>query len=314
MPGGDRRESRSRANQSELGGGLIRGTEIRRAGDEQVLSGKKGRAAVAGLAAIAASGIAAAPADAASGKIFACYSKSSHVLKYTKKAKCAKGSALVSWNKQGPQGAKGAAGAQGAQGPQGSSGAGSTGAQGARGAQGAQGAQGAPGAQGAQGAAGETAGYQAAAVQSSGIAASTSQVVEAIAPTAAGDYMVNMAANYHGPGLIACTVLAASSKGSGSGSSSSSVSSIGTAITSTASSDSRFQNLAATGAVFASPSRPILEICFNASAAKSALTQLTATQVATVNGGSKLEHHHVLPSQRFNRKNLLRRAAKAKKY
>ncbi len=267
------------------------------------------------MAAIAASGIAAAPADAASGKVFACYSKSSHVLKYSKKAKCPKGSALISWNKKGPQGAKGAAGPQGAQGAAGAS---STGGQGAQGAQGAPGAPGAQGAQGAQGAAGAVAGYASATIQSNSIPASTSQVVNAIEPKAAGDYMVNMAANYHGPGLIACTVLATSSKSSGSGSSGSSssgsVSSIGTAITSTASSDSRFQNLAGTGAVFASPSRPIIEVCFNASAAKSALTQVTATQVATVNGASKLEHHRVSPSQRFNRKNLLRRAAKAKKY
>jgi hypothetical protein len=279
------------------GGGFIRGTAIVRAGGEQIPSGKKGRAAAAGLAAIAASGIAAAPADAASGKIFACYSKSSHVLKYTKKGKCAKGSALVAWNKSGPQGANGAAGAQGAQGPQGASGAGSQGPQGA---------------QGAQGASGETAGYVAAGVDSSPVAASTSQIYEAIQPTAAGDYMVNTVGNFFAPAAIACTAIAANS--SKKLSSSSSISSIGAGVTSAAGSTARYQQVAATGALFASPSRPLLEICFNSGAVTKDFTQLAATQVATVNGASKLEHHHVLPSHRFSRKNLLRSIVKEKKF
>ena len=49
------------------------------------------------------------------------------------------------------------------------------------------------------------------------VAKSTEQVVDAIVPTAAGDYMVNMTAWYHMPGQLGCTVFAFSSKGSGSG-------------------------------------------------------------------------------------------------
>jgi hypothetical protein len=61
---------------------------------------------------MAAAGLAAAPAQAHSGKIYACYSKSTHVMKYSKKAHCSSGKSL-SWNKMGPQGAQGARGAQG---------------------------------------------------------------------------------------------------------------------------------------------------------------------------------------------------------
>jgi hypothetical protein len=288
------------------GGGLIRGSATRRSGAEQVAGGKKGRAAAAGLAAIAASGIAAAPADAASGKIFACYSKSSHVLKYSKKSKCPSGSALVSWNKQGPQGAKGAAGAQGAQGARGAAGTG---------AQGPPGAQGVRGAQGAQGAAGVVAGYDAIGSGSMTVAKSTEQVVDAIIPKAVGDYMVNMTAWYHMPGQLGCTVFAFSSKGSGSGTgSSSNVSSIGPTFTSAAGSTARFQQVAGTGAVFASPSRPIVEVCSNKSAATSVLAQLTATQVATVNGSSNAAHRRAGPSNRFKLKNLHQLAGEAKKF
>jgi hypothetical protein len=77
--------------------------------------------AATGLIATAAAGglaaVSAAEAQAASGAVHACYSKSTHVLKFSKKASCPKGSKLVTWNKQGPQGAPGAPGAQGPAGP-----------------------------------------------------------------------------------------------------------------------------------------------------------------------------------------------------
>lgn len=269
-----------------------------------------------GLAAIAAGGMAATPADAASGKIFACYSKSTHVLKYTKKSKCPSGSALLSWNKQGPQGAKGSAGPQGVQGPrgaQGPQGAGGSGS-GAQGPQGARGPQGLQGVIGPQGPAGAVAGFAVTNTISKSIAASTSSLLNVIQPTAPGDYMVNMAVNYHAPGEVACDVIATSSASSGGSGSASSpnASSIGAAITSV-SSTSRFQNLAGTGAVFASPSRPIFEVCLNKDAAKSALGQLTATEVSTVNGAANSTADRVGPSHRFHRKGFLRRAVEARK-
>ena len=148
-----------------------------------------------------------------------------------------------------------------------------------------------------------------------GAAKSTEQVVDAIIPKAAGDYMVNMTAWYHMPGQLGCTVFAFSSKGSGTGSgSSSNVSSIGPTFTSAAGSTARFQQVAGTGAVFASPSRPIAEVCSNKSAATSFLAQLTATQVATVNGSSKEAHRRAGPSNRFKLKNLHQLAGEAKKF
>jgi hypothetical protein len=60
--------------------------------------------------------VTAAEAEAASGVVHACYNKSTHVLKYSKKASCASGTKAVSWSKQGTPGHQGAKGAQGAQG------------------------------------------------------------------------------------------------------------------------------------------------------------------------------------------------------
>jgi Collagen triple helix repeat (20 copies) len=121
--------------------------------DVQVYSkGVKDRALTAtGLIATAAGGafgvaaVTAAEAQAAGGKIFACYSKKTKVLKHASKAHCPKGSKLVAWNSSGPQGAPGAQG--------------HAGANGVNGAQGAQGKAGAQGAPGAQGPAGTQAGY-----------------------------------------------------------------------------------------------------------------------------------------------------------
>ena len=55
----------------------------------------------------------------ASGKIFACYSKSTKVLTHATSRHCKKGFKSQSWNKLGLQGPQGAKGAQGAQGPAG---------------------------------------------------------------------------------------------------------------------------------------------------------------------------------------------------
>jgi len=126
--------------------------------------GSRRRLVATGLAAMAASGVVAAPSSAGSGSttIFACYSDSTDALSYLKPpaTSCPSGSTKISWAEAGPPGAQGKAGAQGAQGKSGANGAqGTQGAQGeagATGAQGAQGAQGATGVQGAQGKAGAT--------------------------------------------------------------------------------------------------------------------------------------------------------------
>ncbi len=60
--------------------------------------------------ALGVAAVTAAEAQAASGKIFACYSKKTGALKISKSHKCKKGSKLISWNASGPRGATGAAG------------------------------------------------------------------------------------------------------------------------------------------------------------------------------------------------------------
>ena len=76
------------------------------------------------MATVAATGLAAAPAGAAtSGKVYACYSDKTKALYYATSSKCKTGFTSISWNQQGPQGPQGARGAQGAQGHQGPQGA-----------------------------------------------------------------------------------------------------------------------------------------------------------------------------------------------
>ncbi len=101
------------------------------------------RIAMAGLTAVVATGVAAVPAAAASGKVHACYSKKTDVLTYSKSGKCGKGEKSLSWAKTGPRGKTGARGAQGLQGTKGVQGA--KGLQGVAGPQGAQGPRGVAG-------------------------------------------------------------------------------------------------------------------------------------------------------------------------
>lgn len=149
------------------------------------------RIAMTGLATIVATGAAAVPAAAASGKIHACYSKRTDVLTYSKKGKCGHGEKAISWNASGPRGKRGASGP-----------AGSAGAKGAQGAHGIVGAQGAQGAQGARGAAGAS----AAALLDAGTylgpmtksipvtsGASSGEVVDAFPVTTRGYYLVHTA-------------------------------------------------------------------------------------------------------------------------
>ena len=72
-------------------------------------------AAMVGLAAVAAGGLGAGEAQAAGGKIVACYSKKSKVMQYSK-GHCKPGTKKLSWNKAGQRGAVGPQGPQGAQG------------------------------------------------------------------------------------------------------------------------------------------------------------------------------------------------------
>jgi hypothetical protein len=155
------------------------------------------------------------------------------------------------------------------------------------------------------------AGYAEVTVPSTSIAASTG-VSTVIEPATAGDYMVDMAGNFHASGKLACDVFASSGKGK-SGMLSSSASSIGPAFNGASASPLRFQNIGGTGALFASPSRPIIQVCSGSKAATSALDQLTAKQVSTVNGKSELADHRVIPAQRFDRKRPLQMAGALKK-
>jgi hypothetical protein len=166
--------------------------------------GAKHRAlAATGLMASVATGglavgaVTAAEAQGATsgGKIFACYSKSTGALAYSKTHSCKSGHKLISWNKVGPQGARGAQGAQGAPGsgagPQGPQGA--TGAQGPQGATGAQGPQGATGAQGATGPNGIVAGYYhyTALGTPATLGTTSPTVVAQVDPGVPGHYDVN---------------------------------------------------------------------------------------------------------------------------
>ncbi len=199
----------------------------------RVKAGRGRRVAVTGLATVAAAGLAAAPAAAASGKIHACYSKSSGAMSYSKKGKCGKGSKAISWNKTGKTG--------------------KTGATGATGAQGAAGATGATGPQGPQG--GITAAYTnytELSFSSYLQLNSGSQVVGAIAPAATGTYEATAAAgNYQtGSGYYAC-VLATSSK------------SFAPAMYNYGEIDSpRSDEIVNTGTFTAGATRPIQQICF----------------------------------------------------
>lgn len=145
------------------------------------------RIAMTGLAAVVASGVAAAPA-AASGKVHACYSKKTDVLTYSKSGKCGKGEKALSWAQSGPKGKTGGRGASGA-----------PGAKGAQGPRGVQGAPGTPGAQGARGPAGTSAAALYAAsdgsLQSIPVTsvAHAGVVVDAFPVTTKGYYLVHTA-------------------------------------------------------------------------------------------------------------------------
>lgn len=156
------------------------------------------RAAIAsGLAAsVAAAGLAAGPAGAATpSKLYACYSDKTKALYYSKPgAKCATGFTQISWNKVGPQGAQGKPGAQGSQGLQGVPGTqGNQGNQGAQGARGTQGGQGSQGNQGSPGPAGAVAGYTKTAAPGV-IAKSVSTVVDSFTPSTSGYFAIDGAA------------------------------------------------------------------------------------------------------------------------
>jgi hypothetical protein len=84
------------------------------------------------------------PADAAT--FHACVKKTGAARVFTKKPKCAKDEARVSWNGAGPAGKKGVSGATGAQGVMGA-----TAAQGASGGTGGNGERGATGTTGSAG-------------------------------------------------------------------------------------------------------------------------------------------------------------------
>jgi hypothetical protein len=184
-----------------------------------------GLVATAAAAGLGVAAVTAAEAQAASGVVHACYNKSTHALKYSKKASCPNGSKLVTWNKQGRPGAPGA---QGAQGPQ-----------------------------GAQGATGAGAGYADTKVRfplsGPGLSISdSSSPVASFTPTSAGDFAVNAFADLATSGAAWCWVHG----GTGSGNST------GTGFTDQ---ESRLVNVTTTGIVFASPGAPIVEECFGGS-------------------------------------------------
>lgn len=136
--------------------------------------GRRGRrfAAAAGIASVGfgTATTCSLDAEAATPKIYACYSDSNNALyrlNYPTVTKCPTGQTLVQWNSTGPQGPLGSQGLGGALGPVGRRGAqgnqghlgvvgsiGHSGAVGPQGSVGTQGPQGIRGAQGPQGAAG----------------------------------------------------------------------------------------------------------------------------------------------------------------
>jgi hypothetical protein len=182
---------------SGLGGDRINSSSKQRVtgASKRRVAAKPGVVAAAGLAAVAASGLGAAEAQAAGGKIFACYSKTTKVLSYSKSHKCAKGSAKISWKKAGLRGPQGPAGKNG-----------TNGANGAQGPQGAQGAQGAPGP-----------GTVASTRYSSsvpGFGSFSTRPVETLAPATAANYAVTGMATFRtGSNDVGCYAGALSSKG-----------------------------------------------------------------------------------------------------
>lgn len=219
------------------------------------------------MASVAAGGIgvAAAQGATASGKIYACYSKATHVLSYAGRASCKKGSTLVSWNKSGPSGPRGSTGPQGAQGPQGA-----TGAQGAAGAQGAPGAQGPQGAQGAQGATGAGPGFEHFNTSHSGTPiAGSGTVVASFAPS--GYFIVNANAVVAGVGNYSCSVRDFSTR-------SSSVFSNTPRAKNYQAGTGRTTEVEETGGILNDPGSVIQEVCYQA-ASTDVLRNATITAV-----------------------------------
>jgi hypothetical protein len=238
-PGGDRINSSSKQR--------VTGASKRR------VAAKPGVVAAAGLAAVAASGLGAAEAQAAGGKIFACYSKTTKVLSYSKSHKCAKGSAKISWNKTGPRGPAGKNGTNGANG--------------AQGPQGAQGAQGAPGA----GTVASTRYSSSASLRSH-----TSAAVATLAPATAGNYAVNGMATFStGYNDVGCYAGALSSKGAVVSS---------TPEASTGQSGRFAGNDETNGILHAGPGSPIALICSTGNDSVSVRdAALTAVELQTAN-------------------------------
>jgi hypothetical protein len=214
------------------------------------------------------------PAQASSGKIYACYSKSTHVMHYSKKAHCSSGK-LLSWNKMGPQGAQGAKGHQGPQGPQ--------------------------GAQGPAGVAAAYVGYnhsQSLASYKSGPSSSITHYsgpVDEFVPSKAGDYVVtatntmyneNSGANYGG-----CVV---------TGTSSATAPQYTSFITKNQSAP-----IAVTGVVFASASHPVVDDCYASHQASVYFAGLVGIQANKVNGVAAAVRprvaHSVSPRQLFRK-------------
>jgi Collagen triple helix repeat (20 copies) len=243
------------------------------------------------MASVAAGGIGAAAAQGAtaSGKIYACYSKTTHVLSYSGRASCKKGSTLVSWNKSGPAGPRGSTGPQGAQGPQGAAGA--QGAVGAQGAAGAQGAQGPQGAQGAQGATGAGPGFEHFNTSHSGAPiAASGTVVASFAPS--GRFIVNANAVVGGVGNYSCSVRDMSSHGS-------SFSNTPRARNYQAGTG-RTTEVEETGAILNFPGSVIQEVCYQA-ASTDALRNatITAVQVTSITKLAGKQATKATPQNRF---------------
>jgi hypothetical protein len=220
------------------------------------VAAKPGVVAAAGLAAVAASGLGAAEAQAAGGKIFACYSKKTKVLSYSKSHKCAKGSAKISWNKTGPRGPAGKNGTNGANG--------------AQGPQGAQGAQGAPGA-------GTVASTRYAS--STGFGSYSTQPVAILTPAAAGNYAVNGMATFSTyDNQVGCYAGALSSKGAVVSSTAEAFTGQGGGFTG---------NDETNGIVHGGPSSPIELICSTSNDGMSVRdAALTAVELQTANRGA----------------------------
>ncbi len=251
---------------------MIRGSSRHVGGAAKpAIGSRRGKLAAAGVAAVAATGVAAASAQASGGRLYACYSKSSHVMRYSKGSRCARGSKSLSWSTAGPQGA------QGPEGPQ--------------------------GAQGAQGPAGETAAFAAensnlSLVESSN--GSYGRVVADYAPSQAGLYVVNAANTLENeggtstsPNFAGCWVSVASS---------SSNDTPPQFVTMTA--KSQILPVGVTGAVFASASHPVKDICLAGEAAhvrEAAVEGVLADEVDGDSAARPLRLEKTSPRQLFRK-------------